>query len=65
VLVALLSLAWQGIRIHSKDHADDPVRCFRGKGIIPATAEVLRLHLVQVDLRKYWDDMVHQATLAS
>jgi len=46
-----------GITIHSKDHPDDPVRCFRGKGIIPATAEVLRLHLVQVDLRKYWDDM--------
>jgi hypothetical protein len=47
----------EGIKIHSKDHPDDPVRCFRGKGIIPATAEVLRLHLVQVDLRKYWDDM--------
>lgn len=51
----------QGITIHSKDHPDDPVRCFRGKGIIPATAEVLRLHLVQVDLRKYWDDMVRTA----
>lgn len=58
------SVVLQGIRIHSKDHPDDPVRCFRGKGIIPATAEVLRLHLVQVDLRKYWDDMVPTATMA-
>jgi hypothetical protein len=57
-----LSLSlFQGITIHSKDHPDDPVRCFRGKGIIPATAEVLRLHLVQVDLRKYWDDMVQRS----
>jgi len=46
-----------GIRVHSKDIPNEPIRCFRGKGIIHATAEVIRLHLVQLDLRPYWDEM--------
>jgi hypothetical protein len=48
---------FDGIHIHSKDIPNEPIRCFRGKGIIHATAEVIRLHLVQIDLRPYWDPM--------
>jgi hypothetical protein len=47
----------EGVTIHSKDIPDDPVRSIRGVGIIPATAEVIRLHLVQIDLRYHWDEM--------
>ena len=47
----------EGITIHTKDQPDDPVRSVRGVGIIPATSEVLRLHLVQMDLRFHWDEM--------
>jgi len=36
---------------------DDEVYCCRGAGIIRATAEVIRLHLVQIDLRQFWDPM--------
>jgi len=35
----------------------DDVYCCRGAGIIKATAEVIRLHLVQIDLRQFWDPM--------
>jgi len=44
-----------GIRIDIKDSPDNPIRSFRGAGIVNATAEVIRLHLVQIDLRPYWD----------
>jgi len=47
----------KGVKIESKYLEDDPIRRFRGSGIINTTAEVLRLHLVQLDLRQYWDPM--------
>jgi hypothetical protein len=47
----------EGVTIHTKDQPDDPVRSVRGVGIIPASSEVLRLHLVQMDLRFHWDEM--------
>eukprot|EP01089_Gocevia_fonbrunei_P018888 TRINITY_DN64_c0_g1_i1.p1 TRINITY_DN64_c0_g1~~TRINITY_DN64_c0_g1_i1.p1 ORF type:complete len:357 (-),score=101.81 TRINITY_DN64_c0_g1_i1:41-1111(-) len=46
-----------GIKISYKDLPDSPIRCFKGVGVIKATAEVLRLHLVQIDLRQFWDPM--------
>ncbi|KAL6046317.1 START domain containing protein [Balamuthia mandrillaris] len=46
-----------GVKVWCKDIPDDPVRCFRGTGIVNATPEVLRLHLVQMDLRRHWDPM--------
>jgi hypothetical protein len=51
-----------GVKIWSKDIPDDPVRCFRGSGVVNATPEVLRLHLVQMDLRHHWDPMFLGAT---
>jgi len=47
----------RGIKIEYKDELDDPIRCFRGSGIMYATPEVIRLHLVQIDLRHFWDPM--------
>jgi len=44
-----------GVVVHVRDLPDNPIRAFRGAGIVNATAEVIRLHLVQIDLRPYWD----------
>lgn len=44
-----------GIRIEYKDDPDNPIRAFRGSGIIHATAEIIRLSLIQLDIRQYWD----------
>jgi hypothetical protein len=44
-----------GVRVDVRDSPDNPIRSFRGAAIINATAEVIRLHLVQIDLRPYWD----------
>lgn len=46
-----------GIKVYYKDLPDSAIRHFKGVGIVKATAEVLRLHLVQLDLRKHWDPM--------
>jgi hypothetical protein len=48
----------QGVRIEYKDDPENPIRAVRGTGIIHATAEIIRLHLVQIDLRQYWDPYV-------
>jgi len=45
------------VRIEWKQIAQDEVYCCRGAGIIRASAEVIRLHLVQIDLRQFWDPM--------
>eukprot|EP01088_Endostelium_zonatum_P012146 TRINITY_DN26324_c0_g1_i1.p1 TRINITY_DN26324_c0_g1~~TRINITY_DN26324_c0_g1_i1.p1 ORF type:complete len:368 (+),score=68.07 TRINITY_DN26324_c0_g1_i1:31-1104(+) len=46
-----------GIKVSHKDVKDSSVRCFKGVGIVNSTAEVIRLHLVQIDLKKFWDKL--------
>jgi len=46
----------QNVLIHSKSYQNSAITCFRGKGVINTTPEILRLHLAQIDLRKFWDD---------
>jgi len=45
------------VRIEYKALPQEDIYCCRGAGIIRASAEVVRLHLVQIDLRQFWDPM--------
>jgi hypothetical protein len=52
-----LSKEENDVRVEWKALPQDEIYCCRGAGIIRATAEVIRLHLVQIDLRQFWDPM--------
>jgi len=52
-----LSKEENNVRVEWKALPQDEIYCCRGSGIIRATAEVIRLHLVQIDLRQFWDPM--------
>jgi len=49
------------VRVEWKVLPEDEIYCCRGAGIIRASAEVIRLHLVQIDLRQFWDPMVNSS----
>jgi hypothetical protein len=52
-----LSKEENDVRVEWKALPQEDIYCCRGAGIIRATAEVIRLHLVQIDLRQFWDPM--------
>jgi len=52
-----LSKEENDVKVEWKALPQDEIYCCRGAGIMKASAEVIRLHLVQIDLRHFWDPM--------
>lgn len=44
-----------GVVSHKKENEGSNILTFKGCTIIPSTAEIIRLFLIQMDQRKYWD----------
>uniref|UniRef100_A0A7S4U807 START domain-containing protein n=1 Tax=Paramoeba aestuarina TaxID=180227 RepID=A0A7S4U807_9EUKA len=44
-----------GVVSHRKENEGSNILTFKGCTVIPSTAEIIRLFLIQMDQRKYWD----------
>eukprot|EP00211_Chloroparvula_japonica_P005931 CAMPEP_0119143776 /NCGR_PEP_ID=MMETSP1310-20130426/34820_1 /TAXON_ID=464262 /ORGANISM="Genus nov. species nov., Strain RCC2339" /LENGTH=357 /DNA_ID=CAMNT_0007135439 /DNA_START=84 /DNA_END=1157 /DNA_ORIENTATION=+ len=51
-----------GVTTHKKENEGDALLTFRGFTVIPSTPEIIRLWLIQLDQRKYWDPTFEKAS---